>query len=121
MRPNKSEIYLENRAHEPEVKNEAKSESKIGKIVGEMRERETRNPLCLWSSPSFFLPPAAGNRVTREILGQQTISPGPILSAYYLPFAQLGELTFSLLPFCTPHFFEDIFLWRIFAILLEIF
>jgi hypothetical protein len=39
MKRNKSEIYLEKRAHEPEVKNEAKSESKIGKIVGEMSAR----------------------------------------------------------------------------------
>jgi len=49
------------------------------------------------------------NRVSRGILGRQTISPGTILSAYYLPFAQLGKLTFYLLPFFTPHFFEDIF------------
>ncbi len=39
MKRNKSEIYLEKRAHEPEVKNGAKSESKIGKIVGEMSAR----------------------------------------------------------------------------------
>ncbi len=75
-------------------------------------ERSSKPSVCAFGALlSFFLPPAAGNRVTRGILGQQTISPGTILSAYYLPFAQLGKFTFFSFTFFHPSF-----LWRYFSV-----
>jgi hypothetical protein len=87
------------------------------------REREARNPLCLWSSP-FLLPasccgepvhpgnPRATNHLTRH----------HFVGLLFLPFSQLGKLNFFYFYLFSPLIsLKIIFLWRIFAILLKIF